>query len=241
MLQKHIRPFLDVQDFTWWSILGLLTIAMISTAIYEFATDPTTFNGGQVLAIVLLNIIMGRILYSLIRAKRATVDIAEDLKVLPHAGLILLASPYLAASMESIKPHLPKLKHCWIIATAESQKTATQLKEKYTQVEFHHGSQYEVDPDYMQSTYEIASRILSKEIFDVHLQKSDVIADITGGMKPMTGGLTLACLQHSEMQYVKSVRNPKGDVEPYSYKKPIRIDATFAYRSSNKLEKIGGR
>lgn len=148
----------------------------------------------------------------------------------PRQGLILLVGPLPATSPASIDLHLPRLKHCWLLTTKGSLKTARQIARRYSrkQIDFHMGPSYEVDLDRIQSTYDVVVRILDHEASSFGLDKAEVISDITGGVKVMTAGMTLACLaRNAEMVYMKKPRDKTGkpiEEEPFQ---PVLIDTEF--------------
>jgi hypothetical protein len=105
------------------------------------------------------------------------------------------------------------------------------LRGAYPTVVFHWDpTVYLIDPDEITSTYALVSRILDEEVPGAGLQTAKVIADITGGTKPMTAGLTLACIDHKcNMQYMKTPRNEAGQPVHGATPVPIKIDATFKW------------
>jgi hypothetical protein len=165
------------------------------------------------------------------RFSTGRIGVKEELQPGKRVGLILLASSREAAAPASIQYHLPALKHCWIVATRESQATALALATRYRdQIPYlYYGEpNYLVDPDQIQSTYDMIVRILDVEAVKAGLPAGAMIADITGGTKPMTAGMALACLARSrDMQYMKTPRDEAGQVLDGAVAEPIRIDATF--------------
>lgn len=71
-------------------------------------------------------------------------------------------------------------------------------------------------------------RILDVEAVQAGLMPDDLIADITGGTKPMTTGMGLACLvRNLDMEYMKAPRDESGQVMIGAIAEPIHIDTTF--------------
>jgi hypothetical protein len=75
-------------------------------------------------------------------------------------------------------------------------------------------------------------KILEVEAVKAGLKPNEIIADITGGVKPMTAGMTLACVaRNRNMQYMKVPRDKTGQVipgvTPEPIRVPIRIDTAF--------------
>jgi len=72
------------------------------------------------------------------------------------------------------------------------------------------------------------TRILKKEVPEAGVDPDDVIADITGGQKPMTAGMALACLaKGQQVQYMKAKRGPNGEPDTSVPPEPVKIDMTF--------------
>lgn len=155
--------------------------------------------------------------------------ITEEQRTNQRRGLILLIGPQKGASPSTIEYHLPVLQHCWLIGTHQSLITAEQLAHSYPSVVCHWGEgPYLVNPDEITSTYKSVSHILEIERQKAGIEISEVIADITGGLKPMTAGLTLACIDHKcNMQYMKAPRDASGIIVPGGTPVPIKIDVAF--------------
>lgn len=86
---------------------------------------------------------------------------------------------------------------------------------------------YLVEPEHIQSTYAVMQTIL-EDAHKASLADTDLIADITGGQKPMTVGLALACSAGNvQMQYMKIKRTPVGEAQTDIRPVAIRIDASF--------------
>jgi hypothetical protein len=116
-----------------------------------------------------------------------------------------------------------------MIASSGALETIKKLTDKYRDkiTNIYHGEpNYLVDPDLIKSTYDKLIHIIDVEAPGQGLARNQLIADITGGMKPMTAGMALACLARNlDMQYMKSPRDTIGEVigKPV----PIKIDTEF--------------
>ncbi len=213
-------------------IIGTAALTLALQAAYDLANDPRHFQGGYWLAGAAVAVALVILAYSAIRRPAVgQVSIQEEHKPAPRQGLILLVGPTEAAAPHAIEYHLPALKQCWLIATAESQPIAAALAKRYgDRVRMVYGSpDYVVHPDEMKSTYDGVTKAI-KEAVDAMagLPAGALIADFTGGLKPMTAGMTLACLAHNtDLQYMKAPRNAQGQVIPGAVPEPIRIDTTF--------------
>ncbi|MCB8954069.1 MAG: hypothetical protein H6650_18855 [Ardenticatenales bacterium] len=213
-------------------IIGTAALTLALQAAYDLANDPAHFQGGYWLAAVAVGVAVVILLYTAIsRPSVGQVAIAEEHKPAPRQGLVLLVGPTEAAAPHAIEYHLPALKRCWLIATAESLPVAAALAKRYgDRVRMFHGSpDYVVHPDEMKSTYEVVTKVLTRATSQAGgLPAKELIADLTGGLKPMTAGMTLACLaRNTDLQYMKAPRDADGQVIPGAIPEPIRIDTTF--------------
>jgi hypothetical protein len=161
--------------------------------------------------------------------RRPQLRIREELRPNRRRGLVLLIGPLKGASSAAIEYHLPVLQHCWLVGTKESSHTAQQLANSYSNITFHWQEDiYLVDPDLLTSTYSSVSHILDIERPRMGIEFSEVIADVTGGLKPMTAGLTAACVERQcNMQYMKAPRDENGAIISGGVPEPIRIDISF--------------
>ncbi len=209
-------------------LLGTATVTLLLQGIYDYANEPGVWKGGYWLALLMLLMTIG-VLIRAWRKRSGRVDIREKQVPRPRRGLILLAGPQKRSNPAALDHHLNRLEHCWIIATPESVGTATALFQEYgNRLEIHYGSGYIVDAEEFAPTYDVVMRILSKEMQEAGLGVTEMIADITGGTKPMTSGMALACVAcHIPMQYIKTNRGVDGQVSGDSWGIPIQVDASF--------------
>lgn len=231
-LKDRLLAFFDPTRSIPFFIIGTATLSLGLQALYDFANNPWQFQGGYVLAIVAGFIAVTLLVISVLQRKvTGWVGIKEEYKPDKCAGLILLLGPSEAAAPIALDYHLPRLKHCWMITTTASLKTAALLAERYRarNVTVYWGEpNYVVDPDQLQSTYDLVIRIIEVEAVQAGLKPHEMIADITGGMKPMSAGMALACLaRNRNMQYIKSLRDAAGQPMEGVPAEPIRIDTAF--------------
>jgi len=229
---ERLLDFFDPSRSIPLFIIGTAALTLVLQALYDFANDPTQIQGGFLLAIgSLLVAVIIIVLTWRRRQSLGRIVILDKLKPQKRKGLILLAGPTEASAPASIEYHLPTISHCWIIATDESIGTAAKLAEKYAEKvpNIYYGSpNYIVNPDLIQHTYDMVVRILEVEAFQNNLSPNNIIADITGGTKPMTTGMGLACLARDfDMEYMKAPRDSSGHVIKGAKAEPIKIDTTF--------------
>lgn len=231
-LRNRILSFFDPSRSIPLFIVGTAALSLVLTAAYDYANAPGAWQGGYWLALGALALVLLILLAGAVRRGTAgRVGIREEQQPGKRAGLVVLLGPTEASAPAAIEYHLPALQHCWLIATPQALKTAAALAERYhTRIRHVHWGEprYLVDPDQIQSTYNLVVRIFDEEAVAAGLETGAVIADITGGMKPMTAGMALACLaRNREMQYMKAPRDPSGQIVEGAEPVPIRIDATF--------------
>ncbi len=114
------------------------------------------------------------------------------------------------AAKHAIAYHLPTLKTCWLVASGGergSHRTAENLVKafEHTQVQFHIRV---IDSDFptVQQSYDLVRSIYEEELDD-DLSPLAVIADFTGGTKPMSVGMVMACGARLPMQYMYGHRS----------------------------------
>lgn len=133
-----------------------------------------------------------------------------------YPGLIVLYSRKETA-LAALEHHSPALKHCWLIVTPEMQASAGETIAQFPAVRF---SALSISNLYnAQACYEIVRHIYQQGVGNMGLRPEQVIADITGGTKPMTMGMIVACLEggfaieHVPTKY-DSNGNPQGPLPP---------------------------
>ena len=142
-----------------------------------------------------------------------------------HKALIVLISRSETA-IKAIDHHLPTLQHCWLITTPETTGLAGDLQKHYVSTESLKLFPRGIPDEYStQRCYELVLDI-RREALHFGLTPAEIIADITGGTKPMTTALVLACvaqrhemplhLQHvpTRFETIDGKRQPVGPLEP---------------------------
>jgi hypothetical protein len=93
----------------------------------------------------------------------------------------------------AIDHHREALKRCWLIVTPEMQAKLGSVMTHFPEVQF---SVQPISNLYStQECYETVRRIYKEEAPQAGIQFENVISDITGGTKPMTMGMIIACLE----------------------------------------------
>ncbi len=209
--------------------LGVLFLSVASNWVYDVARSPgevlTTRSLGVLIALAL---VLGLAYWLYERDRRKLLErleiqasFFESATVPPRRGLIWLLSPgsvdhptfAIAHHYGREAPHA--LEHCWLILTRGDRRIeeARQALEERLQVL---GIQVQLHPvevprTDVESTYRAVDRIYQEELAEKGLLPEQVIADITGGLKPMTTGMVLACLLRGlDLEYVETDRDEVG-------------------------------
>jgi hypothetical protein len=236
--QKLLTAFFEPSRSIPLFIVGTAALSLALQAVYDFANEPNEFKGGYWLAIGCLVVAASILSVSAIRQRYTVGQISMKQEKSPRQqmGLILLADAAGENARDAIEYCLPTLKYCWIIAAHDSLESAQALAEQYQdQVSnIYYGElSYLVDPDQLQATYDVVVRIFDLEAVIAGLQPHEIVADISGGTKAMTAGLTLACLARDrDMQFMKRPRDVSGHEKLGADAEPIRIDTTFILSES---------
>lgn len=137
---------------------------------------------------------------------------ANGLKLDPPAlaqGLILLVSqlrtgePLSAHSAyPAIDYHRGTLRRCWLIATDDSLATAEALAQHFGAYRLESSIHMVANGGDVADTLAVVTSIYAQLEQEGTFSTANVIADITGGTKPMTAGMVLACGIARPMQYM---------------------------------------
>lgn len=126
------------------------------------------------------------------RRRRGLGSIADRPNPNKHRGLIFLFSRE-DTLREAIRYHQPALEHCWLLVTPEMQDPASQAISHFPDLRF---TLHPLSDRYdSQACYRIVHDIYRHEAPRLGIPPEHVISDITGGTKPMTVGMLLACLE----------------------------------------------
>lgn len=180
---------------------------------------------GQLLQLLAIGVALAVGLWVLYRAleAREQVELVPEEKRPPRfPGLIVLvgpgregADPGSLSHEQAIAYHLTceaagdePLQVCWLIATAGvggSVPAAREVRQRY-------GDHCQIhlrvlrDAFDVDEAYQTVQRIYTQEAAQHGLTADQVIADFTGGTKPMSAGMVLACRERWPMQYMTGGR-----------------------------------
>jgi hypothetical protein len=140
---------------------------------------------------------------------------------------------------KAVEYHSDKLQSAWLIATKETKAMARELQDEFESDTLSITVKDLDDPWDLAKAKRVVEQIYADELGD--LGEEDVIADFTGGTKPMTVGMIFACMTPSrKLEYVPAASfsgKPKP-LEPIEYAlDSVREQTTTIERSSSGLKK----
>jgi hypothetical protein len=138
-----------------------------------------------------------------------------------------LPNSNLATTIEAITSHASQLEHCWLIGTTAANPeiagshvyipalVAYLNRERDLGCTFHYGQEFNLSLDDDALVFDKTVDIV-REIFlhaeSIGLGAPDVIADFTGGMRSMTLGMILACLDGDrDIEMIGTRYSPEGN------------------------------
>ena len=196
---KYIRePFQRALiDIPWF---GPVISALLVTMLVDLLTQAVTDWGGLwlgwgVVAFLILATLLFVYAYTVSESRRRErgLGLISDRPNPPQGhGLIFLFSRE-NTLREAIKHHQPELTHCWLLVTPAMQSRAANIINEFPDLSF---TLHPLNDRYdSQGCYRTVANIYREEAPRRGLLPQHVIADITGGTKPMTLGMIVACLE----------------------------------------------
>lgn len=136
--------------------------------------------------------------------------IPDDLKATRKKGLILTVGPGRLESPQQFKDNpayiavdyhrAGGLRAVWAITSQAGTPTYNHLVSEFPEVAFTPLPVYNIHS--VAETYQAAQKIYHELMPQAGLSPEEVIADFTGGLKPMSVGLALACANLLPMQFI---------------------------------------
>ncbi len=212
---RESRTFADFvlspSGFISW--LGGGLVVNILSGVIAMVWDTAVWQLGWVLSLVAL-------LWGVYLARRRVepkVLVPEEQQPRRYRGLVLLVGtgrpgedPMSQSAGDAINYHIGAgaesgLEVCWLLASGGekgSLPVALKLKEACEAKNIRAYTRTVGDAFSVQESYDLVRRIYEQEIPKAGLSEDEVIADYTGGVKPMTAGMVLACDDKRPMQYM---------------------------------------
>jgi len=228
--------------------LGLLVVALLGDAAYDLLTAPAESLPvvWRPVGAALLLTGLAYLLYRLDRRRERAVqaEVDESRQAPPCPGLIWLFGPgpfgHLLAALEHHREG-GGAAHCWLVmqdvepVRASFNRLAGQLLEQELPTQLH--PCYIGEPD-VRAAYRAVRAVFEREAAEEGLRPDQVIADITGGTKPMTAGMVLAALTTGgDLEYVESKRDTTGQVIPGT-QQVVLIDTAFHVTKNARIAKV---
>ncbi len=215
---------------------GLLAVSLFSNWAYDVLTSGLVFRSagtawslgatGLLLAVAFL------LWQHYLAGLRVATLVEEQSTMEAYPGLVWVLSPgSIEAPMLAIQHHLPRLERLWVIITAGDEAVAATLEALHGEIAKAGWSFtteiVEVPAPDMQATHAAVERIYRERVPGARLSPAETAADITGGLKPMSAGMALACaLNGWPMEYLASDRTPSGEVRPGS-QRLVQVEVGF--------------
>lgn len=217
--------------------LGLLVVDLVANLAYSLLTAPAEslpVAWGPLVAILLLTG-LAYLLYRRDRRRGRAVEMRVDESRLapPHTGLIWLLGPgppdHLLFALEHHRKGGGGL-HCWLVM--QDVEPVRQALAQLSQKLLERGAAVRLHPVYIQyldvqAAYQAVRAVFEREAAEEGLPPAQVIADITGGTKPLTAGMVLAALTTGgALEYVESERDAHGQPVPGTLR-AVLVDTAF--------------
>lgn len=217
--------------------LGLLVVGVLGNATYDLLTAPAESLPVIWRPLLAAGILTG-LAYVLFRRDRQRgpgikVEVDESRLAPPHAGLIWLLGPgSFDHLLFALQHHCQGGggAHCWLVM--QDVKPVREAFGQLSQRLSEGGVPTRLHPVYIprldvEAAYGAVRSILEREAIEEGLGSGDVIADITGGIKPLTAGMLLAALTTGcSVEYVESERDAQGQPLPDTLR-VVLVDTTF--------------
>jgi len=160
---------------------------------------------------------------------------------LSSADFVPLLNTNLEPGLRALEWHLTKgrLEHCWTIGSPDEPASddhpgvvgsawlGESLKRWYECLHPNTGVTFHDTLEVPARNYGQLWATVDRVFHEASLKPEHVICDITGGLKLMSIGAALACLEEGRtMQYMDSTRDWKGDPVPKGQIEPVLIDIT---------------
>ncbi len=204
-----------VQTLSHVSWFGFVVTAILIAAAVNILTSIIVGMVGPIWAVgIMVTAGLLTLAYANWSAYRFRQRLIEGERIIgdkPHPvvrpGLIVMVTKAPTAR-KAIDYHQPVLKHLWLIITPEMRDAANQLRTyaESLQISCH---PLDLDQEYDPSRcYHLVRHTYEVDAGACKLERSEIIADMTGGTKPMTAGMVLACsdlnvpLQHVPTRFV---------------------------------------
>lgn len=218
--------------------LGLLVVSILGNLAYDLLIGPQTIVAVTWRPVIVSLLLTGLayLLYrrDLRRKRRVRVVVEESRLAPPHAGVVWLLGPGPVDHMLFALEHHRRgggAAHCWLVMQS-NEKPVQDAFEQLSRVVSERGLGTQLHPVYIQAleareAYQAVEIVFNREAAEAGLKPGQVIADITGGTKPLTAGMVLGALTTGRaLEYVESERDDQGRPIPGTLR-VVLVDTTF--------------
>jgi len=206
-------------------VLGMLVVAILGDLLYDLLTGQPFTVWTIVAPVVAMAVGTGGAywLYRRASGRSRSVGVIFDESRLapPHAGLIWLFGPggyeHLLFALQHHSSGCGAA-HCWLVM--QDIAPVQEAYSRFTADVAALGLSVLSHPIYIreldaQAAYRAVHKILTREVQEEDLQPTDVVTDITGGLKPLTAGVVLAAMAlDASLEYVETDRDVDGNPIP---------------------------
>jgi hypothetical protein len=217
--------------------LGLFVVGLLGDATYDLLTAPAAslpVLWRPVLAAALLTG-LAYLFYRRDQHRKHTVQVEfDETRLAPgHRGLIWLFGPgRFDHLLFALAHHRAEGggDHCWLVMQDIEPVRETfgqlsqQLLEQNIPTRLHPVYISRLD---VEAAYEAVRSVFEREAAEEGVAPDEVIADVTGGTKPLTAGMVLAALTTGRaLEYVESERDADGRPIPHTLR-VVLVDTAF--------------
>lgn len=188
---------LTLSQASWFSFV--LTAILLASLVNVATSVLIEVTGTIITLIAMAFVTLAVVVYANVYAYRVhdwTLKgkqiIGEHKSPAPCRGLILMVT-HAPTMRKAIDYHTAALKDLWLIVTPEMESAANDLRELARQNQVNCHTEELTEPFDANACYHLVKRIYEEQVLALNLPRSAVIADMTGGTKPMTAGMVLAC------------------------------------------------
>jgi len=223
---RYVRaPFLRAwQEIPWLGpVISTVLVTLTISLLYDWLKETGGLSAAAVLIAIMGSITLVVVYtYAIVTGRRRSgmaARVSDKPKPPRCKGLIVMVStPEIAR--EAIEYHKEMLRCCWLIVTPETKPRAEALKEQYEDVIPYVIIRPIANRYDTRGCYELVRDIYHQEGPRLGVEPGEMMADITGGTKPMTMGMILASLEgelpveHIPTEFDPVTFKPKGPLPP---------------------------